>query len=286
MPPIAYDFPRQTRPANPYELLSTSDGDTPVIRQPVRMVSCDTPEKAHYAGRAETAQVTLDACRERLTGGFYDALPRGLRTYLAGRLTRDAAARHIAAAEEASKAFVALQDDRLTLPDGRRRKVGVIPTGEIIDRYGRMLAYLTPWFSGGRSDPLPPKDSPQRRTFNLDMVAAGWAATFLIYPSLPRNDDLNLLVAEGREAFARKRGMWKVGGPKLLLAYEYRMCVKLGRAKTAAAGIQEAFQRTCVDLRSNRLVGPFDYHKVPPADRLWVWNEDVEEATAALGLQA
>ena len=30
--------------------------------------------------------------------------------------------------------------------------------------------------SGSASDPLPPRDDPQRLTFNLDMVEAGWGA--------------------------------------------------------------------------------------------------------------
>jgi endonuclease YncB( thermonuclease family) len=47
---VAFDFPRPSRPANPHRLASTSDGDTPVIDQPVRMVSVDTPEKPGYAG--------------------------------------------------------------------------------------------------------------------------------------------------------------------------------------------------------------------------------------------
>ncbi|MFI7709307.1 hypothetical protein [Nonomuraea sp. NPDC049480] len=45
---------------------------------------------------------------------------------------------------------------------------------------GRLLAYTAPWFAGTTSDPLPPRDHPDRRTFNLDMVA-----TFVIYPSIP-----------------------------------------------------------------------------------------------------
>jgi hypothetical protein len=63
-------------------------------------------------------------------------------------------------------------------PRRGRRKVATVPTGELIDRYGRLLAYLAPWFSGSARDPLPPRDDPQRRTFNLDMVEAGWGRCF------------------------------------------------------------------------------------------------------------
>ena len=40
---------------DPHTLSRISDGDTPVIDQPVRMVSVDTPEKAEYAGLPSTA---------------------------------------------------------------------------------------------------------------------------------------------------------------------------------------------------------------------------------------
>lgn len=183
---LSFDFDRELRPASAQRLFSVSDGDTPSILQPVRMVSTDTPEKKHYAGRAEVAQPKLDSCRQRLLGGFYPNVPDGLRSYLVDRLDAGAAARHIAAGEAASVQFDLLLKDRLARPDGTQRRVATIPTGEVIDRYGRMLAYLAPWFTGGRADPLPPKNDPARRTFNLDMVAAGWAAQFMVFPSLPK----------------------------------------------------------------------------------------------------
>jgi len=48
---LNFTFDRETRPVAPQRLFSVSDGDTPSILQPVRMVSIDTPEKKHYAGR-------------------------------------------------------------------------------------------------------------------------------------------------------------------------------------------------------------------------------------------
>jgi hypothetical protein len=67
-------------------------------------------------------------------------VPDGLRDFLVGRLTPDAAERHIAAGLGATAAFEALQNQRLTRPHGGRRRVAVIPSGELIDRYGRLLA--------------------------------------------------------------------------------------------------------------------------------------------------
>lgn len=283
---VAFDFPRVIRPASDHQLLSVSDGDTPNIFMPVRMVSVDTPEKSTYAGAAPTAQATLDRCRTRLLDGTYDALPQGLREYLVSRIVADAAARHIAAGDRATGELDAMQQRRLARPDGGRRKAAIIATGELIERNGRLLAYVAPWFAGGTSDPLPPRDHPDRRTFNLDMVAAGWAAMFLIFPSIPRNNDLRLLLEAADDAWSKRLGAWAEFGEDLLLAYEYRACVKLGQRELddPAAGIAEAYQRVCVDLRTLTEVGLYGYHQVPPQHRLWIWQDQLDQARQALNL--
>ncbi len=76
---VEFLFERQHRPAAPQRLFNISDGDTPTILQPVRMVSVDTPEKSHYAGsRAAQAR----PCRQLLEEGAYSEIPDGLRNYL------------------------------------------------------------------------------------------------------------------------------------------------------------------------------------------------------------
>jgi endonuclease YncB( thermonuclease family) len=279
-----YVFNPVTKKSAAHRLLRASDGDTLVVEQPVRMVSCDTPEKAQYAGAPPVAQPKLDRCKERLENGFYDALPVELRNYLIGKLTADAAERHIAAAVVASGHFDAIVATRLSRPDGRQRRVAVLPSGEIIDSYGRMLAYLAPWFDGTAADPLPPAGSPERRTFNLDMVADGWAAFFPVYPSLPRLPDMQLAVAAAEQAWNDRLGAWDEFGENLLLGYEYRMCIKLAKAVTPEEGLDDAFERICVDLRTLRIVGKYGFPAVPPSLRLWVWEDDLAEARAALGL--
>lgn len=287
MPTPTVNFPAvgTSRPATRKTLHRTSDGDTPVIEQPIRMVSCDTPEKAGYAGKPEMSQPRLNGCRARLEGAFYAAnLPHELRDYLVAKLTPTAAADHIAAGDRATSEFERLLEQRLTRPSGTKRGVAVIPTGEIVDRYGRLLAYIAPWFSGSSSDPLPPRDSPERRTFNLDMIENGWAAFFPIYPSLPRNNDMNLAIAAAEQAWDSSQGIWQEFGKDVLLGYEFRACIKLAKAQTAAAGIRDAFQRICVDLRDLRIVGKLGFPGVPPPYRLWVWEEDIAQARIDLGL--
>ena len=280
-----YAFNPTTKKSAGHRLIRSSDGDTLLIEQPIRMVSCDTPEKAPYAGAPPVSQPKLDRCRQRLQDGFYAALPVELRNYLIGKLTPDAAQRHIAAANGASARFEAITDQRLTRPDGERRRVAVLPSGEIIDTYGRMLAYLAPWFTNTNADPLPPVGSPQRDTFNLNMIAEGWAAFFPIYPSLPRLRDMQLAVTAAERAWDGRLGAWQAHGESLLLGYEYRMCIKLAMADNAAEGLADAFQRICVDVRTLQIVGKHGFPAVPPSLRMWIWEKDLVEATAALGLQ-
>ena len=282
---VNFDFKRNTRSRTSKKLIRTSDGDTPIIEQPIRMVSCDTPEKSNYAGKSEKSQPKLNKCRERLENDFYEKIPNGLRDYLIEKLTEDAATNHISAGNDATIIFDDLLEERLTKSSGLKRRTAVIPTGEIIDVYGRLLAYIAPWFDNNENDPVPPKDDPRRKTFNLNMIENGWAAFFPIYPSLPKNDDMNRAINGAELAWNSKLGIWKKYGEKVLLAYEYRMCIKLGTASKSTDGIKDAFRRICVDLRNLNVVGKFDFYKVPPCYRLWIWENDIEQAKIDLKLQ-
>jgi hypothetical protein len=62
--------------------------------------------------------------------------------------------------------FEEILEERLTKPDGLKRKAAIIPTGEIIDIYGKLLSYITPYFAGSANDPLPRQNDPKRQTFN------------------------------------------------------------------------------------------------------------------------
>lgn len=281
---VSFNYERNTRRASPRTLFRVSDGDTPAIDQAIRMVSCDTPEKSGYAGKPEVSQPKLDLCKQRLQDGFYNEIPTDLRNYLVGRLTTDAATKHINAGNDATAKFELIMEQRLTKPNGTKRKLAVVPTGEIIDHYGRLLAYIAPYFEGSEIDPLPTPNDPRRRTFNLHMIEEGWAAFFPIYPSLPKNDDLNKAIAAAEFAWLNKKGIWQVYGDKVLLGYEYRMCIKLGTAQSAQKGIDEAFQRLCLDLRSLEIIGKYKFYEVPPCYRLWIWETDLQKATIDLGL--
>lgn len=315
---VNFNLEGNTLQANDMKLVRQGDGDTLAIEQPVRLVSVDTPEKNAYAGGPDKSQPKLDRARGRLESGFYNALPKPLRTYLLERLTPDAAAHHIEAADAATQAFDEILARRLSRGDGGQRKLAVMPAGEIIDRNGRMLVYLAPWFANDAKDPLPPKGDPERQTFNLDMIRSGWGAFFPIYPSLPGDYDFNLAIEAAETAWDDKLGAWDVYGSTILLGYEFRACIKLAgplfvarqagkdnrnfytpeeyavakdgltdwdvEQVSAADLIGEAFARHCVDLRTRKDLGKFGFPSVPPCYRLWFWEDALTEATRELGL--
>jgi hypothetical protein len=148
-----------------------------------------------------------------------------------------------------------------------------------------MLAYIAPYFAGKEAGgPLPPKADPRRRTFNLQMVENGWTACFVIYPSLPKNDNMKLLLEAAEAAWNNQMGMWAKYGQDLLLGYEYRMCIKLGTTETAAQGVKEAFQRHCVNLENRELEGKHGFYRVSLPHRLWIWEKDLAQAKIDLEL--
>ena len=202
MPEVTLEFTPITRRAYDATLLRGVDGDTVNIDQAVRMVSIHIPE-SHLGGSAPIAQATLDRCRQRLVDGVYDEIDKPLRTHLLDRLSPDAANRHLKAGKKAGEEFARMRAERLVFhPDTGQAKLGVIVTGEVIEENGRLLAYVTPWLT----PPLPPASDPRRRTFNLQMIETGWAATFLIYPSLQRDPDLNRAVHAAESAWTSASG--------------------------------------------------------------------------------
>ncbi len=124
--------------------------------------------------------------------------------------------------EAATQAFQALLDERLRKPNGRRRTLFLRAADQPFDDYGRLLAYIAPAYTAEERAQM---TRLERATFNLLLVAAGWAAPFLIYPSLPKYRDLHLFCDQARQAFEERRGIW--ADPHTLTGYEFRMAVKL-----------------------------------------------------------
>ena len=132
MPSVSFGFTPASR--RPYDapLLRGVDGDTVNIDQAVRLVSIDTPE-SKLGGSADTAQATLDRCRQRLVDGTYDQIEAPLRQHLIDRLTDDAAQRHLKAGARAAEEFERMRSERLEPGDSGTAKLAVVVTGEVIE---------------------------------------------------------------------------------------------------------------------------------------------------------
>jgi endonuclease YncB( thermonuclease family) len=269
-------------------LVDISDGDTPNIRMPIRMLSVDTPE---VTARTEARAAAIDAEFAQLAEWMLDGTAPISRAYaevLAPKLaTGKAGTLQFRLGKEASAFAKANTDRRLTRLDGSRRNLFLRTADAPFDGNHRMLAYVAPSFSAKELATL---SRAERSTFNLDLVRAGWAATFVLYPSIPGELDLPLLVSAAAEARLGGLGMWAEADA--LPAYEYRAMEKLhaiteklvGGADLSGAERFAWRERYCADLRTRALHGPEGYPDVPPEYRLWIWPQDVPDAIARLNL--
>lgn len=276
------------------EYLRATDGDTPFISVSVRMLSIDTPE-VHYPGNAKPARQdnNFRQLAEWIKAGRAP-IHDGLAAHLHPRLESGSAGTlHERQGFAAADYFKALLDEKLSqnLDGSRRRtkrKIFVWTADEKFDQYGRLLAYIAPKYD---ADELAQLTRRQRATFNLLMVEAGWAAPFIIYPSLPRQSDLELMYQVGQEAVSAKRGVW--AEPLALTGYEFRMCVRLHEItrklvsgqKVSSSERSSWIERFCCDMTTRAIFYPQDYHKVPPYARIFIWPKDVTEAVGRLNLE-
>lgn len=268
-------------------LVDVSDGDTPNIRMPVRMLSVDTPE---VTAKSDKGAQKVDSKFEQLRDWIRDGVApvsQPLSDHLLPRLNQDAGTRHFEQGKAASAWFKNLVDRRLARKTGRRRNLFVRTADTPFDNHGRLLAYVAPNYSAAELKTMSRK---QRATFNLDLVESGHAAPFILFPSIPGELDLPLFVQAAVQAMDKKLGQY--ADPFHLPGYEYRMCEKLYTVtKKLAAGTPMSARerlswrsRYAFDLRDRVLHGPEDYMEVPPPYRVWLWPDDVQRAIGALNL--
>jgi hypothetical protein len=72
-------------------------------------------------------------------------------------------------------------DERPNKPGGGERSLFIRIADAAFDDNHRLLAYIAPNDTPARTRPL---THAHRSTFNLDLIAAGWAAPFVIYPAI------------------------------------------------------------------------------------------------------
>ena len=269
--------------------LDQTDGDTPYISMSIRMLSVDAPE-VHYPGTKKPSSSDGDLAQlatwiqegkapvsDEMAAYLYPKLATGA----AGTLQEQQGI-------EATNVLKALIADHLTLPGGKKRNIFVRTANQPFDEYGRLLAYFAPNYGSAELAVMTPKD---RATFNLLLVETGWAASFPIYPSLPRHSDLVLLYEAALSAWEAKRGAW--ADPLALAGYEFRMCIRLFELtekmvktpKSVTSADRESWvYRYCMDMTTREIVYPADYIKIPPPNRIFIWAQDVSEAVARLNL--
>jgi endonuclease YncB( thermonuclease family) len=271
------------------EYLRATDGDTPYVSMSIRMLSIDAPE-VHYPGNTKPSRhdENLAQLAEWLQAGRAP-VNDNLAAYLRPRLaTGRAGTLQLEQGERASEEFRRIVDEKLTRPNGSKRRVFLRAADQPFDQYGRLLAYLAPEYSAAERDAL---SRGERATFNLMMVEAGWAASFPIYPSIPSYPDLELLRSAAKAAIENQRGIW--GDPLTLPGYEFRMCVKLyditkklvdGKRLSSTERLAYV-ERYCADMTTLTIYYPQDYHIVPPYDRIFIWPADVAVAVGRMNLQ-
>lgn len=269
-------------------LVDVSDGDTPNIRMPIRMLSVDTPEVTANseagAGRVderflELAQWMRDGVAP-VRAQFRDYILPKLESGQGGTL-------QFVQGQAASQFLKDRSAERLARPGQQDRNLFVRVADEKFDRFGRLLAYVAPSYSRAERDAM---TRAERATFNFDLVQSGHGAPFVIFPSIPGELDLPMFVEAAAEAEAEGRGQYSEA--LQMPGYEYRMCEKLhGITRRIVEGEEISFpdrlawrSRYCADMRDRQIFGPEAYMAVPPAYRLWFWPEDVQRAIGMLNL--
>ena len=265
--------------------LRSTDGDTSYISVSIRMLSIDTPE-VHYPGNSKPSKQNenfkklaewINQGKAPITKELGEFLLPKLETGHAGTLHEDQG-------KKATNEYENIISKKLMKSNGKKRSVFIKAANENFDQYGRLLAYMAPSYTKKELQSIPIVD---RYTFNLLMIKSGWAASFPIYPSIPKYDDLILLQQSGKEAFENKKGAWE--NDKMLTGYEFRMCVKLYEITRKIVNKKPVktnswITRYCVDMTTREIFPPQDYHKIKPYNRIFLWTKDVSSAVGKMNL--
>lgn len=269
-------------------LVDVSDGDTPNIRMPIRMLSIDTPE---VTAKSENRAGAIDGEFSELATWIRQGqapVSNSFRDYILPKLdTGNAGTLQFEQGNEASTFYKARSDERLTRDNGRKRNLFIRTGDNQFDNYGRLLAYVAPSYSKAERAQMSRRE---RATFNLDLIESGWAAPFVLFPAIPGELDLPIFLDVA--VSAKDSGVGQYSNPLSLYGYEYRMCEKLHNiTQKLVSGQSISFpdqlkwrSRYCADMRSRELFGPENYMAIPEPYRIWIWPDDVQKAIGMLNL--
>jgi len=252
--------------------VSATDGDTPTLQFPIRMLGIDAPE-LHYHGATATTPGKYDAPLSTFLATAGKDLDAGLKQHLAKKLINNACSRHIAAGQASFEHFQSMAQKRLARigKNGKSltlRHIFAMVAEEVFDRYGRMLAYVNGAYEKKERETIPESKRP---TFNLHMLQEGQAVSLLIYPNIPKPSDLELVQTAVHKARTTNKGFWK-GPDNLLLPYEFRWIID------TIKGTRSGPDRYCADISTGKLYQPQRYYKVLPESRLFFYAKDLVEA--------
>ena len=254
--------------------VSATDGDTPTVQIPIRMLGIDAPE-LHYEGAVEKTPGKYDAQMEKFLTTAGKDLDEGLKAYLQPRLVDKPSTRQIQAGKVASDHFQEIATKRLERKgkNGKLltpRKLFIMVSTQVFDVHGRLLAYINASYTKDERAKLP---AAKRPTFNLQMMQDGQAVSLLIYPNVPKPDDLTLVQAAVQSARTHPKAgsFWKQGN-KVILPYEFRWIVD------TLTGKRKGPDRYCADITTGKLFSPQQYYKVLPENRLFFFTQDWTKA--------
>ena len=270
-------------------LLDISDGDTPNVRMPIRMLSIDTPEvTARSANGALKVDNEFSQLAEWIRNGIAP-VSNSFSEYILPKLENiDAGTLQFTQGKEASSFHKSIVEERLNRPGSTvQRKLFIRNADSPFDKYGRLLAYVAPSYSKKERQQM---SRLERATFNLNLIESGWAAPFIIFPNIPGELDLPLYIEMSVSAIELNKGQYQ--NEFSLPGYEYRMCEKLYdiSKKIDEGDSLSSYQRLawrsryCVDIRNRQLLGPEHYFTIPEPYRLWIWPDDVQRAISMLNL--
>lgn len=262
------------------KITKITDGDSVKIEVGVRFLSIDTPES-----RASKSDEDFANLAQWLQEDLPADIPAELADYLRPKLQGGAVNLQRSQGDKATEALNKIVER--DLKKFKTKKVFARMSNPPFDGYGRLLIYMAPFLNRDQLDETPERDRP---TFNLSMIESGWAAPFLIYPSMPKSSDLKWLQEVAIQAFERGIGVWE--NDASMPGYEFRMCQKLhtylekwrnGR-KEVSSRDRKWVTRFCADMSTREIFDPKEYFKVAPYNRLFIWPEDTFKAAAQLNL--
>ena len=270
-------------------LVDLSDGDTPNIRMPIRMLSIDTPE---VTAKSHRGAATVDNYFSNLAKWIRSGIAPvsdNFRDYILSKLeSGNAGSLQFTQGKRASEFHKEVIETRLTRPNYRKkRKLFIRGAKSPFDNYGRLLAYIAPSYSTKERKNMTRRE---RATFNLNMIENGWAAPFILFPNIPGELDLPLFIELA--VSAKEQGKDQYQDSLSLPGYEYRMCEKLYKiTKKIVEGESLPYPKQlgwrtqyCADMRDRKLFGPENYFDIPEPYRLWIWPNDVQQAISMLNL--